>query len=460
MSDKIRYLNNELFKFNLNFTVNNFSETFLNFEKEIKNKNLFTFTQNGRNYKYSVKNSFSKDGINYSNDKWTDFEFEHIKDLNNGSYNIVSIYKYKDKEYILREGLISKELTKNTGLKDIEQAFLAFYENLKHLILYFLIKKEIGDVKLIPIPYLIGLCDNGGVYKSIMIMEKGKETLEKYFTKMIDDEQNKDLMADPTKKNLTYPNSMLEIKKYLLNIYHYLYLITTILKIHFKHNDFKCNNIVVSDDDKNTPLIIDFGYCEFIIDEKIRYDNNQRLLEESQVEKSISGENIDYLNTKNYYNIVHDIIQLIVSLYFINIVDHDESSKIGTVQYKNIDALGLFTFSDNKNTNILDADNLTKYVGFIFKKKLTSIKQPPRWPMIDEFHNLYKLFYDHIISDLVDYHTSNPYFKSTDEYEETILINPYKLAHNLGLKFDIFKIDYEQKYLKYKMKYMKLKNKI
>ena len=40
MSDKIRYLNNELFKFNLNFTVNNFSETFLNFEKEIKNKDL------------------------------------------------------------------------------------------------------------------------------------------------------------------------------------------------------------------------------------------------------------------------------------------------------------------------------------------------------------------------------------------------------------------------------------
>jgi len=458
MSERIQYINNELFKFNLNFTIKDYNGTMLDFDKEISSddSSFFTFNKNAAdNYVYKIKQSFIKDGINYSNTKW-EGEFKFVKELTSGSFNKVSLYSYNGNEYIIREASFDT----TSKLDPITQQFFAFYENLKHLILYILIKKEIGDVKLIPIPYLIGFYNGGkNDIKSIMIMEKGGTTLSNYFQNIINEEQEIEIGLN-NKITPTYPNSFLNIKIYLLNIYHYLYLIDTILKINFKHNDLKCNNIVVSINSKQAPLIIDFGFSEFIID-NIRYDNNQRHIGEKQIVKNSKGQDLDYLETKeNPYNIVHDFIHLISSLYFIKIIDFIKSYKIGNEEYKNIDVIDLFKFAHNQNSNILDSDNLKHYLGFIYTKFIElnyNIKGMIIKP--DDLPKLYKIFYDHISSDLHDYILKYPKISDSDEFNMTININPYKLAHNLGLKFSIFDFEYEQKYLKYKMKYMKLKNK-
>jgi hypothetical protein len=459
MSEIIKYIDNELFKFNLNFTVKDFNGTLKDFDNETSrpDQSIYTFTKNGNNYIYSVKGSFIKGTIDYSNTQW-EGEFEFVKELTSGSYNKVSLYKFKGKDYILREASSDPK----SKLDSITQQFFSFYENLKHLILYILIKKEIGNVKLIPIPYLIGLYDGGGPnIKSIMIMEKGAGTLSDYFEHLINKEQ-RDEYALNSKLVPIYPKSIAQIKIYLLNIYHYLYLIDTILKINFKHNDLKCNNIVVSDSRTYAPLIIDFGYSEFIIN-GIRYDNNQRHIEdEKQIVKNSKGLEFDYLETKeNPYNIVHDFIQLISSLYFIQVLDYERTYLTGSDKYKLIEFDDFFTFVDNIGSNIMDSKNLKNYLKFIYIKFIEKNQGVTKKEINPEdFPKLYKLFYDHISSDIHDYISLHPKVSDSDEFKMTVNINPYKLAHNLGLKFHIFEFEYEQKYLKYKMKYMKLKNKI
>ena len=130
-----------------------------------------------------------------------------------------------------------------------------------------------------------------------MIMEKGKVTLEKYFEKT----------------TLTTE----QIKKLVFSIYCDLYELSflrindsdksTLLK--FKHNDFKCNNLVVSEN--GAPLIIDFGLSVFQLNDSYRKINF--------ISCEPTAFRSKYYKSKiNGFNVIHDMLQLLASFNFIN----------------------------------------------------------------------------------------------------------------------------------------------
>ena len=69
-------------------------------------------------------------------------QFIFKEELKVGGYNKISIYTdASSNEYIIRKS------------KSKDEQFESFYENIKHIILYILIRKYIGNIKFIPQPY-------------------------------------------------------------------------------------------------------------------------------------------------------------------------------------------------------------------------------------------------------------------------------------------------------------------
>lgn len=322
--------------------------------------------------------------------------FTYKKHLSSGSFNKTDIYEDRTtsnfKEYIFRSSKIGTT---------ISQQFFSFYENLKHIVLYIIIRKRLGNIKFIPQPYHFGLKRGAtGNITLYMIMEKGKSTLDDYIE--------------------TSTLSTLDIKKLVFSIYYNLYELsnlcihdkdtTTLLK--FKHGDFKCNNLVVSE--KGAPLIIDFGFSRFTIF--------------SRVSPTDSGKSIDfescespgvYYPTLNGYNVIHDMLQLIASFNFIK--------KSGFKPFT------ILKFINNKNSNILDTDVIT-----------TIINSNYGYNAINLLH-LFSFFY-----------TDFNLIKNTSK-KYTIEITPSELAYNIDLTLaDRITDEFEKKYKKYKMKYLNL----
>jgi len=301
----------------------------------------------------------------------------------------------------------------------------AFYENIKHIILYILIRKYIGNIKFIPQPYHLGF--NGA--EVIMIMEAGKETLEKFFY-----------------KKETYENDGEKQKKIMWSIYNALYLINSKLDIRFKHNDLKCNNVLITNDNK--PIIIDFGLCEFTV-ENMKF-------------KKQSGFSDTYFST-NSFNMVHDMLMLMFSLYFI------EKNKLPFgVSMNPIDI-----FVPKKNileTFILTSQVLKRYI--IWKSSgwydyettmLIKILSKNTNKDINEITDsdkltltkLYTLFYDKITFNIEE--DSKNLSPSVFRFS----ISPSELAYSIGLSMSTDEELYgkfEKKYLKYKLKYEQLKD--
>jgi len=310
-------------------------------------------------------------------------------------YNKTDIYvdqTNNNKEYILRSSI------KNT----IEDQFKSFYENLKHFILYIIIRKRLGNIKFIPQPYHFGFKKNvaTGNVTLFMIMEKGESTLDTYL-----------------EKSTLTPE---DIKKIIFSIYYDLYElssltikdgdISTLLK--FKHNDFKCNNLVVS---KNgAPLIIDFGLSRFT------------LTDAGKSIKFISCEatcTIYYESEPNGFNIIHDMLQLIASLNFVKKSD-----------FKPFEIL---KFINNQNSNILDTNVISKIIKDMYG---------PCWI---NAHQFFRLFYN-------DFN-----LRTISPSGYTIEITPAELAYNIGLTLEDRMIDkFEKKYKKYKIKYLNLVSKL
>jgi hypothetical protein len=313
--------------------------------------------------------------------------FTFKKFLSAGSFNKTDIYIDKTthdyKEYIFRSSTSSS----------FEDQFKSFYENLKHIILYILIRKNLGNIKFIPKPYHFGLKkDSRGNITLYMIMEKGECTLDKHF--------QKSKVTD------------LQIKKTVFSIYVDLWNIDSLFSnnINFKHNDLKCNNVVVSS--IGAPLIIDFGLSQFdLIDAglTIKFKSCESFIKSKY-----------YYNVKGY-NIIHDLLHLISSFNF--------------VYRNNFKPFEILRFTKNNGSNILDTDIITSFIEHKYGREMISDSQ------------LFRKFY----SDF-----------NLQSYSPSIIpITPIQLADNIGLQMsDVIIDEFEIKYRKYKEKYLNLKNQI
>jgi hypothetical protein len=222
-----------------------------------------------------------------------------------------------EKEYIFRSSISTS----------VDQ-FKSFYENLKHIILYILVRKYLNNLKFIPQPYYFGLKKNpNGSVVIYMIMEKGENTLDGYFPKST--------------------VSLDEIKKIFFSIYADLYDLNSISfhdnsKLNFKHNDLKCNNAVISS--KKTPLLIDFGLSIFRLKDIIRGE-----IQFISCESSIRSK---YYNDNNNKNMVHDMFHLISSLNIVN--------------RPTLIAFDVLKFTQNRGTNIFDTTVITNIINTIY----------------------------------------------------------------------------------------------
>jgi len=331
------------------------------------------------------------------------------KSAGSGSWNeTFTCTDEKGKQFIIKE----------TNTPNIDGEKSSFYENMKHLILYILIRKYIGKLKFIPQIYHLGIIRKSKDKISVIcIMEKGEHILGDYI-------------------NLVrFENT----QKLFLKIYNSLFIIEDKLKINFKHNDFKENNILVSSDGK--PLLIDFGFSEFKID-NIQFYTLYNFHEKFDA-TSYFG-----------YNIIHDMMQLITSLY--------NSPNSSIVPYN------IFKFVKNRNTNILDTDILIRYLIVKFPasytdkegkfNKTTNLLERVKDLKPDELAYLKKMFltfYNKGKYDLVDDKLKIPLL-----IDKSIFITPTELADNMGISLpsdnDSFG-NFEEKYLKYKNKYLRLK---
>lgn len=393
--------------FGLNdFRIGTYDEMFINFKEFLttpaKASDISTLKSKPRDpYKILYKR-LKSDGT-YDNK-----EFEHEKTIAKGSFNNTSIYKDTTsmEQFILRRSKIFK--TWDTE-EEKEEIFKSFYENIKHIILYLLIRKKIGDYKFIPKPYYLGIdkVDVGSLkgIEILMVMELGTMTLRKYI------EDNRTTIDLIRKKFLTIYTDLDKLSIF-----------------DFRHGDLKCNNIVMSK--KLNPLIIDFGYSQF----SIINETGTRILFKSQNNILPIYDKTNY----NGYNQIHDMLQLIASVNFIEHFNADI-----------LDPLKIFKFIRNENTNILDEANIRKL--FIALSGGTEDKSEYKG-------NLFQIFYNGesfdltVLNDHPDFNYKNA--------KISIYIDPHTLAGNIGLRPTDFLFEsYEKKYLKYKMKYLQLKNK-
>jgi hypothetical protein len=384
-------IENELKIFGLNIQLGTIDELRVQF------KNLVDDPLNFATFKDGVVDASGNQSIElnraYSDGTIERKFFTFKKHLSSGSFNTTDIYTSNNKEYIFRSSTSSTD----------EDQFKSFYENLKHIILYIIIRKRLGNIKFIPQPYHFGVKKNRitGQITLYMIMEKGKETLEDYLGKT-------GLSAE-------------QIKKLVFSIYcdlyelSFLYMkagdISTILK--FKHNDFKCNNLVVSEN--GAPLIIDFGFSQFTLTDAGR--SIKFISCEDSIFKSIY-----YESEPNGYNVTHDMLQLIASFNFI--------TKRGFKPFE------ILKFTNNPSSNILDTNVIVSIISALYPAYLIDSR------------DLFRIFYGKFdLRKILD----------SISKDISIEITPLELANNIGLTLADRIIDtFEKKYRKYKMKYLNL----
>ena len=98
--------------------------------------------------------------------------YNFIDRIDKGSYNYIDLYRDQSgNDYIVRRA----------NSQYLYHQFLGFYENIKHILLYLLIKNKMNNVKIVPEPYCIGILHPEMKNPEILfIMEKGNKTLYEY----------------------------------------------------------------------------------------------------------------------------------------------------------------------------------------------------------------------------------------------------------------------------------------
>jgi hypothetical protein len=328
--------------------------------------------------------------------------YNFIKFLGKGTYNRTEIYEDEvGTKIIVRRSDLFNNWSLDKEVKN--NIFLSFFENIKHIILYIMIRKKIGNYKFIPKPYFLGIDKDPRVFQVIMIMELGTMTLQKYI-----------------ENNIT--NHEL-IKKQIFSIY---YDLDKLAIFNFRHGDFKCNNIVLSN--KLNPLIIDFGFCSFELEDEL---TGRKILFPSEKTNQVYYD----LNMYPHYAQVHDILQLLSSFNFIENFDPNIFIPIALFRYNKL----------NVKNYLLEE----KYIREVFNDLA--------------YHNeydfdLYKSFYTERDFDLTTVHQ---YYLDKRGINLRVYIEPLDLASNIGLNISDYLIEnYEKKYLKYKRKYLSLLDKI
>ena len=391
-------INNALRIFGLNdFKLGTFDDMFKSFTTmitKLDTGDYGTFTSIGVNkLKYTrTKMDGSVEMITYT----------YIRNISSGSFNETALY-YIDSD-VANTVIIRKNINKLFNLK---LQYVSFYENLKHLILYILIRKYIIYTKynkFIPKPFHLGFLKlpNNNI-TTIMVMEGGVMDLSKYIG-----------------------SDTIKIKTMICKIYNMLYVIEDILKINFKHNDCKGNNIVVTKD--NMPMLIDFGLSEFTLHGAINLKFMAYTYEGGIIELI---KNTMYINSQ--YNIIHDILQLMLFLFI-----------------QGNDTYTIFTFTSNKNKYLMDGPMLKQYIK---SKLFPTVKTSDLWRY---FYNKYAPPYGYIDKKINLEQDVKDGIITTD----SLNITPEIFAQSMGVNIGDLKVaEYTKKYLKYKYKYLQLHKK-
>lgn len=322
-----------------------------------------------------------------------------------GYWNKIQLYKdSNNKYYIFRSGINRKERYSDS---DDEYLYRSFDENLKHIILYFLLKYYYPHIKyrIVPEVYYFGLYINHETSKKTFItcMEVGNITLGDYIQ--------------------TIPTNYPEMRRVLFTIFRSLEIFND-LGLDFKHGDLKYNNILMTMENK--PMIIDFGKSKFKLDDLLFEINDDT--------------SAHYINP--YMNVTHDMMQLLSSLFIPKrrslLISAQSSNKDDYI----IDVYEIFNFIRNKNSYILEGDVMEKVIKARYKN------------LFVPYQNFYLKFR---MTNGVDLNELSNYAPGIN-----FVIRSTDLAFNLGISdiedekiFD----KYEKKYIKYKTKYIKLKNK-
>lgn len=323
-----------------------------------------------------------------------------------GTFNKALRYTSGSKHYLIKINKaidISSENQTQIKYRRMLKLSDSFYENLKHIILYILIRLYIKDkIKLIPKIYTVGY--NRITEELYSVLELGEKSFERY---IIDN-----------KNNIKLINIM------LYSIYNALELITNIGPgINFRHGDLKFDNIVLTSDNK--PMIIDFGLSEFDLSPQYKlFSIISGILNYTRAFPQLNKELTELLNMSQ------DIILLIQSFrYFIT--EEFITNIFNGINY-------------NKNI-LLDGRNLNRLIKHIFRFNSNEEAVKRRIHL--------RLYHDSTINGNCSLNLL-PLEKD--------LLNSKELAEYIGLTPENINQEtiyskYQLKYLKYKKKYLELK---
>ncbi len=402
-------------------------------------------------FKYMIVHQLNND-IDYIQ------QFGEFQKKNSGSFNKVSVINFEiGKKTILRESRASD---------DIKYIFDSYYENIKHLILYLCYRKH----KIIPKPYRIGIIFENNMYRIYLIMEGGDIALNDYINEMIIN-SIVDKIADEYEiseeqiielkyklKNIkeylsTIPNEeiqskltenidgIIEIiiqKSVKPTIYKIIYLLSelnnsTNIITEFIHNDLKINNVIVKLDyhtgNINDILIIDFGTSEFII--------------------NLNGVPIKFISVLKHrpelygpkltnYNIFHDVLMVLQSIIYLTQIDYKKNDILLKIfDFQSIDE----QYKDKCSSFFLNIKNFIKF-----------------YKEVSRFNNWtvqYGILTTSQINLLNDEEIHDDEMrKHLDKPENVAEIMDKCVSPDDKKDFS----NYEKKYYKYKMKYLKLRN--
>jgi hypothetical protein len=402
---KIQLSNDLKIFFNIFIKIDSYENMKKQFSKDtIKNN----FTVNALNNNITFNEEVNKSSQEYISQEYISQEYIYSKNLQHGSFNKLSEYTIYSDKYALRQSILP-----NTTIED---NFNSFYENLKHIILYLLMCRYNSQIKLIPKPIGMGWYNNSICFLS----EAGEIDLFQYINTrlyMINKDGNIDFDSIDNTKIL---------EKICFKIYRDLFIINQVpgMELCFMHGDMKSENIVLTK--LLQPLLIDFGFSRFVIDDVLFIKTNDL---KNENKKAIYLNIIKYKQkySDTFYILILDFLMLLYYIIYgfkIKLFDYDLPNPKWILQYNKL--LSLYTA-----INLYD-----QYQKYKENGRLSYLLIGYE---IDQFKYINEKDY---------------YYKITPKDLLKFLIPSENSKKNIEYMVQ----SYYKKYLKYKNKYINLKN--